>query len=294
MGNKIKKILFVSASTTAVFLMAGLWCSAYAYNTPFNTINTAISPINTGSIQFSVASTTEMTDGSTYDVFNDFVQATATPATGYHFVNWNMEELSESGLNEWLTTDIPLIDPGGCWNGSSIFPTTYNPLNKCGFFYSDPEIVEFYFGLAFWSAFTGFPATPITYTLTANFAVNKYKCSGAECVEDENGTFSTYDCDNMCLAGARYSCSKSSCVSDDQHGIYAVSNCNNQCSAPGPQQTLNYPSIFNSSEARKPTLASTSDMMASVGALVLGLWPLLAILLGLGIAFYILYEILDI
>jgi hypothetical protein len=35
-------------------------------------------------------------------------------------------------------------------------------------------------------------------------------------------------------------------------------------------------------------------MMASVGALVLGLWPLLAILLGLGIAFYILYEILDI
>jgi hypothetical protein len=56
----------------------------------------------------------------------------------------------------------------------------------------------------------------------------------------------------------------------------------------------NYPSIFNNSEAKKPTLASTSDMMASVGALVLGLWPLLAILLGLGIAFYILYEILDI
>ena len=63
----------------------------------------------------------------------------------------------------------------------------------------------------------------------------KYSCKNNTCVKDENGTYTSSNCNSECSTSPqKYSCKNNTCVKDE-NGTYTSSNCNSECST-SPQK----------------------------------------------------------
>ena len=82
-----------------------------------------------------------------------------------------------------------------------------------------------------------------------------------------------------------YKCSGGSCVEDDENGTYSEDTCNNECAIP-PALTGS-PFNFQGNGNSVVPIASSSELLANVGTLFTDEWPLIAVFIGVPLAFYI-------
>jgi hypothetical protein len=114
-----------------------------------------------------------------------------------------------------------------------------------------------------------------------------YECSGeypnGECIEnDENPWgFAELTCNNSCNIKPMYLCGTGEelgqCIQDDEVGTFDNPNCNNQC---GVSSLYSLP------------MASTSDMLASVGTLFTDLWVIIATACGIPLGFFVIKRVI--
>ena len=91
--------------------------------------------------------------------------------------------------------------------------------------------------------------------------------------------FDTITGTNPTAPAAMYKCSAYSCVEDDENGTYSSSNCDNACGTPPPPSLTGH--LFS------VPMSSSSEMLASTGVLGVDLWILIALAMGIPLAFYI-------